>query len=132
MGTNRDRAAKPSKGYPMPLVFNAFMRGVLNFTGIDRAVEIYELMKDYCWAMDSKASCDFSKPLTVKARDWANGNFIWKEFRALRTKIYGKVWIGSSGRALFVNTCRKKEHYKAYETTSKEVLYTRMVSTPTA
>jgi pentatricopeptide repeat protein len=109
------------KVYPTPMVFNALMRGVLSFTGLDRAVEIYDIMKEDCWGMDYKGLLVFLRA-AVHEGDWVNGNFIWEEIKALRAKTRGKVQICPSAFTLFMRLCHNTDHCTAYEMTHSEAI----------
>jgi hypothetical protein len=71
------------KVYPTPIVFNALMKGVLHFSGVDRALEVYYDMKEDGWGLDVLGLTSLLVDCVLHS-DWSNGLYIWEEIDSIK------------------------------------------------
>ncbi|KAF2276168.1 uncharacterized protein EI97DRAFT_442654 [Westerdykella ornata] len=68
---------------PTPLVFNSIIRGVLQFAGIERALEIYYEMKTEGWGLDAPGLTRLLADCIPRS-DWNSGQYIWEEIESIK------------------------------------------------
>ncbi|WPB02719.1 uncharacterized protein RHO25_007355 [Cercospora beticola] len=71
--------------YPTPLVFDAVVKGVLQFGGFGEALEICKTMGDEGWGLDLRGFGMLLNDCAVRS-DWSSGLAVWNEILKLQKK----------------------------------------------
>ncbi|KAK4494469.1 hypothetical protein PRZ48_014767 [Zasmidium cellare] len=71
--------------YPTPMVFGALIRGVLNFSGFQAALQICQGMAKDGWSLCIAGLGTILRDCTER-RDWKSGIAIWRQIQILKSK----------------------------------------------
>jgi hypothetical protein len=77
------------KVHPTPMVFTALIKGVLEFAGFDRALDIYYEMKADGWGLDMPGLLALLRDC-IRRVDWEGGTYVWEEINSIKTKAKPK------------------------------------------
>lgn len=106
------------KMYPMPMIFNALLQGVLKWAGLERALEVYYNFKQDGWGLDILgltsllASC-------VRHADWNRAVGIWDEI--LSIKHGAEIQHMAKAYANMLSLCTVTGNTAAYKHFIKEI-----------
>ncbi len=115
--------------YPTPFVFNAILRGIMKFAGLDTAIATCQRMRKDGWGV-SMDGFGILLQACAERSDWDAGQAVWKNILALKErsrKRYGSVWtaekIGLGPFASMLRLClrckRREDYDEVWEMANK-------------